>query len=178
VAAGDVRVHAGPADGPVKLEGAYGGAGNSPLGHEVQDGVLTVRYDCRFCGGELTVEAPPQVALSITLGAGDVTVDDMSGPLDALLAAGSAEIRRHGAAPVELELDIGDVKVDFIQPSPFVQIELSQGDVELGLPSGGYHLDLDVNMGEIQKGTVQHDPESPHLVQVSVGTGSIELYTR
>jgi hypothetical protein len=178
LAAGDVRVHAGPADGPVQLMGAFGGASDSSLGHEVQDGVLTVRYDCRFCGGELTVEAPPDVALSIMLGAGDITVDKMSGSVDALLAAGSAEIREHGAAPVELELDLGDVKVDFVQPSPFVKIEVDQGDVELELPAGSYNFELHVGVGEMSREGVTHDPNSPNFVQVSVETGSIEIEER
>jgi hypothetical protein len=178
VAAGDVRVHAGPVDGPVKLMGAFGGAGGGPLGHELQDGLLTVRYDCRFCGGELTVEAPPDVSLSVTLGAGDITIDDMSGALDAVLAAGSAEIRGHGPAPVDLELDLGDVRVDLVEPSPSVRVQLSKGDVEVALPDGAYDLDLDVGTGSIRKEGVNNDPESPNLVYIAVDTGSIDVHPR
>lgn len=176
VAAGDVRVRA--TSGPVRLISTFGGASGDTLGHSVQDGLLSVNYDCKLCGGELTVEAPPEVDLALTLGAGDLTVDDMAGAVLADVHAGSAAVHRHGPATVDVVADLGDVEVDFVVPPPALTVQLGTGDVEITLPSGAYNLDLTAGSGSVRIDGIEHDPESPSQITASVGTGSIEVHRR
>lgn len=180
VAAGDVRVLAGPSK-DVLLMGTFGGAGGRPLGHTVKDGLLTVSYDCRLCGGELRIEAPPEVGLQLSLGAGDLTVQDMAGLLTAEVSAGSAALYRHQGTIVDLIADLGDAEIELEHPpdtatAPYsVEVEMGTGDLDLRLPAGAYDLQLQAGAGEVSVDGVIDDPDSPHTIRAVVAVGSIEV---
>lgn len=176
ISAGDVRVHSGT--GPVLLMGTFGGAGDEPLSHEVNDGILTVTYGCKLCGGELTIEAPAEVALDLHLGAGDLTIDDMAGTVTADVNAGSAAVHRHGASSVDVSTNLGDAEFDFITPPPSLFVTMGTGSLDIGLPTGSYALDLDAGAGTVKIEGVSHDPESPSKITAAVGAGNIDVHSR
>ncbi|MEZ4237583.1 MAG: hypothetical protein R3F59_15835 [Myxococcota bacterium] len=175
VSAGDVSIRG--VDGPVKLSGNFGGAGKEPE-HSVSDGVLTVSYDCGLCGGRLTVDAPPETAVVVTTGAGDVSVDGMLARLDASLSGGSADVRDHGAGPVIVTADIGDVDASFVEPPDRVDVDVTTGFVEIEVPPEAYALDLRAPAGSTSVQGITDDPSSPFEITARTRAGSISVRGR
>lgn len=155
VSNGDVRIRARDAAG-IQLSGTFGGAGHGPIRHEVTDGVLVIRYDCQLCGGEVEIEAPPEVTLDLSLGAGSLTVEEMAGNTDARIEVGSAEVS-YVVAPEHVDLDLGT------------------GAIEIEVPHGAYALDLRTGRGDIDIDGVIDDPDSPNLLFARTKNGSIEI---
>lgn len=155
VSAGDVKVVA--REGDVRLTGAFGGAGHGPISHEVTDGVLVVRYDCRLCGGELKIEAPDGVALDLTLGAGDLSVVDMAGNTDA-------------------NVDLGSVDVSYVIAPEWIDLQLGTGAIEIVVPAGGYALDVRTERGKVELDGVEDDPTSTNTIVARTANGSIDVF--
>jgi hypothetical protein len=176
VAAGDVSVRGNAGD--VKLTGNFGGAGQDPPRHTLSGGVLTVLSDCGLCGGELSIDAPPETELSITVGAGDLVVDGMVARLDAAVAGGSARVRGHGAGPVILDAEIGDVNLAFRDPPDRVDVNVATGFVEIDVPPGGYALELRAPAGSVSIQGIEDDPSSEHQIVARTGAGSISVRGR
>lgn len=173
VTAGDVKVFAH--DGPVELSGDFGGAGRGPIGHDLVDGVLTIQYDCRLCGGQLTIECPPETVITADVGGGDLTVSSMSGAVTASLGGGTARVKDHGAGPVSIATDVGDADVSFVERPAWVDVSLGTGTIGIDLPAGAYALELDAPRGLIQVSGVTDDPSNPNTITAYAGTGSIGL---
>jgi hypothetical protein len=154
VSAGDVKVV--ERDGPVRLTGAFGGAGHGPISHDVKDGVLTIRFDCKLCGGELKIEAPGEVSLDLTLGAGDLSVVDMSGSTDA-------------------DLEIGSVEASFVSAPERIDIALGTGAIEIVVPAGGYDLDVKTDHGSVDLDDVYDAPGATSAITAHTSNGSIDI---
>lgn len=177
VTAGDVSIHG--VEGPVRLTGAFGGAGHGPIGHHLDGTTLIIRYDCRWCGGQLTIEAPPDTALSLAVGAGDLTIDAMDAEVDAGLTGGNATVLDHGPGPVTVDLELGSADLTFGEPPSRAEIHASTGAIALTVPSGPYALDLDAARGSVEVDPeLIDDPDSPNALIASTGTGSITLRGR
>jgi hypothetical protein len=156
VSAGDVKVVARDND-DVRLSGAFGGAGHGPIDYDVTSGVLTIHYDCDLCGGELKIEAPPEVELELELGAGDLSVVDMAGRTDA-------------------DLRIGQVGVSYVLAPESIDIVLGTGDIDIQVPAGAYSLDLDADRGSIDvDDDVTDDDGSAFRIAAAVTNGSIDV---
>ena len=154
VSSGDVKVV--ERDGDITLSGAFGGAGHGPIHHEVDDGVLTIRYDCKLCGGDLKIEAPSDVELDLRLGAGDLTVVDMGGTTD-------------------MRLEVGSVDASFRVAPDRIDVDVGTGAIELVVPAGGYALDVTADRGSVDLDGVHDDPASDEEIVAHTANGSVEV---
>lgn len=172
VTAGDLEIRGRP--GPVRISGSYGGPGGQPIGTQVDLGELVVSYDCEWCAGSLEIEAPPETALELTVGAGDLLVEGMAAELVGAVFAGSADVRGHGVGPVTLDLDGGEVDAWFAAPPTHLVVSVTAGGIEVGVPATvPYALVLDGSPVDVEG--ITEDPAAPNVLELATGTGSIRL---
>lgn len=173
VTAGDLAVIG--REGLVELSGAFGGASGGPISGEVFDGELVVSYTCNFCGGQLTVTAPPNTSLDLVLGAGDLDVQEMTGELVASLVAGEATVLRHGAGSVVVTVEAGAVEASFVEPPASLFSTVSTGNIDVLLPAGPYALDLEADGQLTVDPALLDDVTSEHDVVLRALAGSVRV---
>jgi hypothetical protein len=177
VTAGDLDVEAKP--GPVTISGDFGGPGGGPIDHNVVLGELTVTYDCEWCGGSLSIEAPAEVALDLAVGAGDLSVEGMDAELLADVATGSADIRGHGPGPAQISVDFGDLDVWFADPPTRLEGTVKSGSIDAAVPGDvPYAITLDADAGAIHIDGIYQDAASPNVIVLDAIAGSISLEGR
>lgn len=173
VTAGDVTIDA--AEGDVELSGDFGGPGRGTIGHELVDGVLTIDYDCKLCGGKLSISCPPETGITADVGGGDLTLNGMAGSVNASLGGGTTKIRGHGAGNVTLDADVGDAELEFLASPERIDVSVGTGTIGIDVPIGAYALDLDATNGFVDVSGVTDDPGAPYAIVAYAGTGSIAI---
>lgn len=177
ITAGDLEVHARP--GPVRISGDFGGPGGEPIGHAVRLGELTVTYSCEWCGGSLTIEAPPEVALDLSVGAGDLVVEGMDADLVADVAAGSADVRGHGAGPALVSVRFGDLDAWFADAPSRLEATVTSGAIRAAVPGDvPYAITLDAGAGLVELEGILQDSAAPNVIDLRALAGSIHLEGR
>lgn len=97
---------------------------------------------------------PPPTAVQIEQLSGPVQIHGVEGALTLQHEQGSVEVLG-AAAPVEVEVQNGDVRVDFrhLPPEATVTLRTANGDVQLGLPTdASARLEARTNVGAIRTG--------------------------
>lgn len=173
---GDVLVEARPGD-QVRVAVDFGGLGQD-VGHRVEDGVLFLDYDCggpELCGGDISVEAPPRTLLELDLGAGDVTLEGMSGDLRAAVGAGAISASDLHAPTAHFATGAGEIAASFGSTPSRIDAVVATGSIDLEVPSGSYALFLDAKAGSIDVDGIVEDPEAPNVIQAETAAGSISI---
>ncbi|WP_067132631.1 DUF4097 family beta strand repeat-containing protein [Microtetraspora malaysiensis] len=171
---GDVTVNASDRS-DIKVTETLWWRGNKPRdGHRVSGDTLTLEYDCNRCGVDYRIEVPRAMNVKIDTGAGDVTLRELSGPVE--LHSGTGEVDATGLASrkVSVETGTGEVKLKYVAAPEDVRAEAGTGEITLWLPAETYNVTAEAGLGnrEIE---VDHDSSSPRKVVVTSGVGDVKV---
>ena len=140
------------------------------------DGVLTLTYEGNGDPGvRLAIEAPHDVAIDAMIGAGELTVTGVSGPLVLDLSAGELVGDALGATAVDVRGGDGDVTLGFEVVPTDLFVDQTVGDVEIRVPAGVYRLDLDIRVGDIVLDGVEDSPVAPDHIAAAMGAGDLTI---
>jgi putative adhesin len=146
------------------------------------------------CSAEITVSVPPGATLlassqsgnvmasglpnaSLESDSGDVRVSGLSGNIRLQTHSGDIVATGVSASSVVADDDSGTVELDFVNVPESVDVQDSSGDVRVLVPavagSGiAYHVTAQSDSGTVSV-AVPTDPESQHVINVSVASGDV-----
>jgi len=174
---GDVTVEVGP-PGEVVVEIDMGGLTTKDLGPRLENDVLYLEYRCggvSICGGQLWVQVPPDVAVDVELGAGDLSVWELHGDVRAQLGSGDLTAELLRSDEVWLATGAGAVDAHFEEPPVDVHASVGAGDVWLTVPPGAYDLDVDAGAGVVIMDGIAEDSSSGRSITAQAGAGSVTV---
>ncbi|MFU8851900.1 DUF4097 family beta strand repeat-containing protein [Micromonospora sp. SL1-18] len=122
--------------------------------------------------------------VSVTGARGDVRAETSSGNIAVVDATGAVRLRassgrveaRRLAAGVDAKTSSGDVTVELDQPAS-ARVRAGSGNVRLAVPDGRYRVRTNTGSGEATVG-VANDPSATLLLDVSTGSGDVEISQR
>lgn len=163
-------------------------------------GGTTVGLQCRIatgnCGLSATLVVPPQTAVTLsggggdlaisglqtratlTTGGGDLSADGLAGPLSLSTSGGDIGITDLTSPTVTADSGGGDVTLIFTQVPRYLSIHSDGGDINVVLPAGatGYKVLTTSDGGDVSE-SVAVNSSSPDQISVDSGGGDINLRT-
>ncbi|MFC5993030.1 DUF4097 family beta strand repeat-containing protein [Pseudonocardia hispaniensis] len=179
--AGDVELRSGP-DGAAQVERTLRWTDERPTVTESVDGdVLRITARCPDgprigrCEVALTVTAPAAVSVRTKLGAGGITVDDLTGDQDLATSAG----RVHGAglrgATVRAQSSAGGVELAFAAAPQQVEVRATAGDVTVRVPATeAYRVQARSTAGTVRV-NVADDPGATRTILARTTAGDVTV---
>lgn len=171
---GDLTVRAHERD-EVVIEADFGGlARPGAVGRYVEDGVLTVDYDCVLCGGDITVSVPAWVDVEAQLTHGDLSLQDLHGSVTANLQAGELSGVGLGCS-ANLSTRAGAIELEYAERPRLLVAQTTMGKVDLVVPAGAYDLDLGSHAGVVHLFDVTHDADADSHISAFAETGEVTI---
>lgn len=124
--------------------------------------------------GDQTVRNLRAGQLNLELSSGEVTLQDVSGPLDVHTSSGSVRAELLRSETVAVEASSGDVELGFAAPPRRVAVQVSSGDVEVGLPDDRYRVVTDTSSGE-ERVNIAVDPSADRVVELRTSSGDVNV---
>ncbi|MCB9741343.1 MAG: hypothetical protein H6740_01840 [Alphaproteobacteria bacterium] len=148
------------------------------LSEAVEGGVARLDERCLLasqCHVETLVELPPDVELSLELGAGTVELVALESPLT--LTLGAAEVVGVDLVTPDLVLDAEKAEVDlhFALPPGRLVVKTEVGSVAVDMPAGAYDLEARSDLGEVSVWNLEDDPAASGEVDIRTGAGDVAL---
>lgn len=167
------------------LPGCFAGGGERSWSFpEAVDGV-----DVRLSNGSITALPATDGIVRIDWSGGGlgnknirpepVVVDDVVW-LDALCGStcgGDITVWLPAGVDFSGQLDKGDVSVE-LPARADLRACVAMGSVWLDVPAGGWDLQVDVGAGDLWIDGVNHDPQSPEVIDACVAAGDLEIQGR
>jgi hypothetical protein len=196
----DVIVVAGSA-GEVKVrrELRWSGAGRPQAVEQWQGDTLTVSHNCGSakrddCSMRYTITVPPTIDVVAQTAAGDVVVQDITGPIEVRVVSGdvqlrnatgqitvetvSGDIRGTGLRSSKVDLDggSGDVQLGFAVAPQTVVVSVVSGDTQVRVPagSGPYRVDIQATSGD-RNISVDRASGAERAIEVTATSGDITV---
>ena len=127
------------------------------------------------CRTDWLVLLPRGTDLKIDQGAGRITLEEPSGDVDIRSGVGSISVAEATASRVSIELGVGDVTYEGIEPPESLDASVGVGDTAVRLPRAvPYRITTSGGAAEVIN-HLGHDPSAPRSVSVETGVGSITL---
>jgi DUF4097 and DUF4098 domain-containing protein YvlB len=150
--------------------------------HDVDgNGALTLDYKCAtnkacFVAYEVTVPRGG-VAIDVRTDAGNVTLRDLTGPLDLHTSAGKIDGEGLGSGTVTAQTTAGSIDISFAKVPTSVDAKTDAGRATVRVPGGRtYAADVTTTVGNAEV-KVQRDDASPNKIKVHTGAGQARLLT-
>jgi hypothetical protein len=181
---GDVNVRAG-LTGDVVLQRRDAWTVDRPsIRERYADGVLTIETHCGGftsvlrCRSDLTIDAPPEVDVSIVADEGDIDLRGLNGRTD--VETQSGDIRTHRLEPVTVRAmsDGGDVSLDLFGQPARTEAESNGGDVHVTVPYGPYRVDANADTGTVKVEGLIRDDLAPQAIAALTNAGDITVRAR
>ncbi|MFJ4593500.1 MULTISPECIES: DUF4097 family beta strand repeat-containing protein [unclassified Kitasatospora] len=157
------------------------------------DGGLLVLGGCgRNCSVDYTVELPPGLPItggtsaggikltqvgdvSVHTSSGDITLDDVAGPVDVRTNNGEIKGTSLKGDRVSAKTDNGGIK---LTPGKAQNItaKTSNGEINVTMPTASYHVTASTDLGEKHIG-VQNDPNGQYKLDLGTNIGEITVKT-
>lgn len=145
------------------------------------DAVLTLPMRMSGADADLHLDAGALEAtgdfgvLSLTVGAGEITVDGSAEELAVDLSAGGGTLALDDVSRADIQVSAGAIEAQLrgTQPDDIV-VDVRAGSLTLTVPEGRYDVTSDVSAGELLNG-LGTAPGSSHRVQVDVSAGQVVL---
>jgi hypothetical protein len=148
---------------------------------DVSSGTLTVGVQCaprqEQCSADLDIPVPDGVAVEIGTGAGDVWLEEVSGPT-AFVSTGAGGVIFSDVEILDIEASTGagDVDITDLVVPDAIRADTGTNDVVLRVPAGPYRIEASTGVGEITVDpAIVDDPESPRLLHASTGAGDVRI---
>ncbi|WP_435201761.1 hypothetical protein [Janibacter sp. GS2] len=178
---GEVRIRAAePGEAPKAVTTSTWGLWRPSTSVGTRDGVAQLKSSCSaravgaICSTDWLVVVPAGTDVSVESGVGSIDVEEVSGDID--VEAGVGEVSITGAASdrVSVEMGVGEVVYEAVEPPRAVDLTLGVGDVRVGVPSSvGYRVDT--TGASEARNTIGHDPASERSIRVEAGVGSVSI---
>ncbi|MDH6707439.1 hypothetical protein P3T27_004176 [Kitasatospora sp. MAA19] len=191
--AGDITVHgkAGATQAAVHRDIEYR-SGKPGATTRVDGGVLVLSGCGRNCSVDYTVELPPGLPISggtssggvklsqvgevsVHTSSGDITLDDVAGPVDVRTDNGEIKGTSLKGDRVSAKTDNGGIK---LTPGKAQNItaKTSNGEINVTVPTSSYHVTASTDLGEKHIG-VQSDPNGKYRLDLGTNIGEITVKT-
>jgi hypothetical protein len=181
---GDVAVRAGlTGDVIVRRKDAWT-VDRPSISERYADGVLTISTKCGGltavlrCRSDLTLDAPPEVDVTIAAHDGDIDLRGLSGRADVRTDHG--DIRTHRLEPVVVRASSqgGNVSLDLFGQPARTEAESDGGDVHVTVPYGPYRVDAIADTGEVKVEGLIRDDLAPQRIAVLTKVGDVTVRAR
>jgi Putative adhesin len=177
--AGNVQVTGGASALSVSELQSYRNAAPTSS-HAVVDGTLTLAFHCSSngCGIDYDVKVPDGVAVRIDAGAGDVTLSELDGSIQATADAGKITASGLTARQARFTDSAGDILVGFATPPVSLYADSSAGDVTLLVPgSANYQVAASSQAGAVHV-TVPQSAGSANTITAKSAAGDVAVRTQ
>lgn len=181
---GDVAVRAGlTGDVTVQRKDAWT-VDRPSISERYADGVLTIKTKCGGltavlrCRSDLTLDAPPEVDVTIAAQEGDIDLRGLSGRTDVRTDRGDIRTRRLEPVVIQAESQGGDVSLDLFGEPARTEVESDGGDVRVTVPYGPYRVDATADTGEVKVEGVIRDDLAPQRIAVLTKVGDVTVRAR
>jgi hypothetical protein len=146
--------------------------------HVLSGSTLTLSYGCATelaCSISYTVQAPRDVAVRVSGGAGAVTLISLSGPVTAQTSSGLITAVNLSSADVSFKSDVGGIIASCSTAPLSLDASNKVGGVALTMPgSVAYKISTHTVVGTSTI-TVRTSARSPHAITASSDLGSISI---
>jgi hypothetical protein len=146
--------------------------------HTLRAATLTVSYTCPVelvCGVAYNVRVPSGVSVSVTAGAGAITLTSLSGPVTARADAGLITAVALGSATASFTSDAGGVIATFSAAPESVSASTNVGPISLTVPGTvAYKVAAHTFVGTSTI-TVRESGTSAHVIRAHSDLGSISI---
>ncbi|WP_214370357.1 DUF4097 family beta strand repeat-containing protein [Pseudonocardia sp. H11422] len=179
---GRVTVRPGP-DGAAEVQHTSTWTGARPeLTQAVEGDTLRIAARCpdrsgrERCEIDLTVTVPATTAVRTQVGAGAITVSDLSGDQDLRTSAGAVEATGLRAASVTAQGSAGSVELEFAAPPRSVDARSSAGSVSVYVPRSGpvYRVQASTSAGDVDV-QVPDDPGADPRITARSSAGDVTV---
>jgi len=127
--------------------------------------------------GEVAVQGIADAVL-VETGSGDVVLRDLAGDVDAITGSGDVVLDGMSGAVIQADTGSGDVELSCEVRPTRVEVSTGSGDVDVVVPSGVYHVATDTGSGDVALHGVTADRGADAVIDVSTGSGDIQLTGR
>lgn len=148
--------------------------------HTVADGTLTLTFQCptHECGIDYDVQVPDGTAVEINASAGDVTLSDLSGSVQASTSAGKMTASDMSARQARFTDSAGNILVGFVSPPASLYAGAGAGDVTLFMPGGAsYKVAASSRAGAVHV-TVPQSADAANTVTATSTAGDVAVRTQ
>ena len=146
--------------------------------HVLRGTTLTLSYTCPaelVCGVSYTVRVPSGVSVSVSAGAGAITLSSLTGPVNARADAGLITAVGLGSATAIFTSDAGGVTATFSAAPRSVSASTTVGPISLTVPGTvPYKVSTHTYVGTSTV-TVGESATSAHVIHASSDLGSISI---
>lgn len=198
---GDVDVHTGAANSPVRVSKRLTDGFRTALASQsLAGGVLTLKGDCSGgwpldnCSVGFDVEVPPGTVVVSTAGSGDISFAGLSGSVTARTGSGDIHLERV-SGPVRLQTGSGDIRAEDVSGTTIwsktgsgdvnlqfdaapakVTVKVGSGDVHIDVPDDGTsYLVLGHSGSGDRSVEVPQRPGETRVMQVDTGSGDVHI---
>jgi hypothetical protein len=137
--------------------------------------VVTVCERTDFCNVNWYAEVMLGTSVDVRTGNGAVKLSGVDAPITAEVVGGGFDGVELRAPTLEIDVEEGDVAIEWLEPPTSAAITVGTGAVSLTLPEGSYRCDLATAEGEVVTTGITCDDASTNLVHVDVEAGDITL---
>ncbi len=139
---------------------------------------LTLSYSCPAelsCGVSYTISLPAAAAVTVSTGAGGITLSSLSGPVTARADAGLITADSLSSAMASFRSSAGGVIAAFAVPPRSVSASTDVGPITVTVPgSAAYRISTHTYVGTSSV-TVRSSTTSPYAISASSDLGSISI---
>ncbi|WP_336209233.1 DUF4097 family beta strand repeat-containing protein [Nonomuraea sp. LPB2021202275-12-8] len=155
---------------------------NKPVtSHGTRGGTLTLAFTCpggwmgdAGCDVGYQVEIPRGLRVKAVSDSGKVTLQDLSGDVEANSDSGTIEAEGLTGKQVATKTDSGDITLTFTAQPGKVETKTDSGTSVVRVPQGPYKVALTTDSGNKKIDTV-HDPAAPRSITMSSDSGDVEV---
>lgn len=142
-------------------------------------GTATLRSHCpqllvgTVCSTEWVVVVPEGTDVRLHQGVGDVTVEGATGDVDAEVGVGDLDVTESTSPSVSVDMGVGDVLVEAVEPPRRVDASLGVGDLTIRVPG---EVDYSVRAsGQTVTNRLGDDVDAPRRIMAEVGVGALTI---
>lgn len=177
---GDVRIRAAePGESPKAVATDTWGLSRPSTSVSTKGGVAQLKSSCRavasgVCNTDWLVVVPAGTDLTLEHGVGAINVEGVDGDVEVQTGVGDVSITESGSERVSVDMGVGAVTYEAVEPPRQVDFSLGVGDVSVRVPdSVGYRVNTTGASEALNN--LGHDSSSERSIRVEAGVGSISI---
>lgn len=146
--------------------------------HSLHGGTLTLSYSCPVelvCSVSYDIQVPRGVAVTVSAGAGSITLTSLTGPVSARASAGLITATDLRSATASFTSNAGAVLASFLAAPRSLTANTNVGPITLTVPgSAAYRINTHTFVGSATV-TVHRSGSSAHSISARSDLGSISI---